>query len=163
MKMLLTFFAILGFATHTLATELRTEIHINATAEAVWSVLTDFESYPDWNPFIIELEGDVKEGNRIHVRISPPNSRTMDFKPEVLEFEENKSFRWKGKLWIRGIFDGEHIFELLEHEDGSTTLVHREIFGGILVPFFRKQLFTNTREGFILMNEGIKERAENLN
>jgi uncharacterized protein YndB with AHSA1/START domain len=32
--------------------ELHTEIEIDASAERVWDILTDFASYPQWNPFI---------------------------------------------------------------------------------------------------------------
>ena len=32
--------------------ELHSEIEINAPVERVWEVLTDFASYPRWNPFI---------------------------------------------------------------------------------------------------------------
>jgi hypothetical protein len=36
----------------------------------------------------------------------------MTFKPTILTLESNKEFRWKGKLGITGIFDGEHYFIL---------------------------------------------------
>jgi len=32
--------------------ELRTDIEIDAPVERVWEVLTDFDRFPDWNPFI---------------------------------------------------------------------------------------------------------------
>jgi uncharacterized protein YndB with AHSA1/START domain len=36
--------------------EIRTEILINAQAYKVWKALTDFNSYPSWNPFIKYLK-----------------------------------------------------------------------------------------------------------
>ena len=35
---------------------------IEAPPERVWQILTDLDSYPDWNPFIIEGSGQVTEG-----------------------------------------------------------------------------------------------------
>ena len=37
--------------------ELRREVEIAAPAERVWSVLVDFDAYPDWNPFIRSIQG----------------------------------------------------------------------------------------------------------
>ena len=42
--------------------EISTNININATAEKVWSVLTNFSKYSDWNPFIKTIEGEVLFG-----------------------------------------------------------------------------------------------------
>lgn len=140
--------------------ELRTEITINAPVQTVWEILTDFEKYPGWNPFIRSLEGDVKEGHKFKVIIQPPGSRAMTFKPVCLEYSSNRSFRWLGHLFIPGLFDGEHIFELIELKDGSTKFVQREHFKGVLVLLLWKQLNTNTRKGFEAMNRKLKELAE---
>ena len=35
-------------------------IEIAASPERVWQVLTDFASYPKWNPFILSLSGRLK-------------------------------------------------------------------------------------------------------
>jgi uncharacterized protein YndB with AHSA1/START domain len=40
--------------------ELSTEIEIDAPPADVWRVLSDSEAYPEWNPFIRKLEGDLR-------------------------------------------------------------------------------------------------------
>jgi uncharacterized protein YndB with AHSA1/START domain len=44
-----------------MAKEIKTEILINASPDKVWAILTDFDNYPSWNPFITSLKGEVKE------------------------------------------------------------------------------------------------------
>ena len=76
---------------------IETEININAPAEEVWATLMDHASYPDWNPFLIQLTGDPDVGSTIQVTIQPPDSEAMDFAPNVLVNTPNKEFRWCGK------------------------------------------------------------------
>jgi len=140
--------------------EIKTEILINASPSRVWSVLTNFQNYPQWNPFIKSITGQVGVGNKITARIEPPEASGMTFKPKVLAFETNKEFKWLGHLWIPGLFDGEHKFELIDNQNGTTTFIQSEKFNGILVPLFGKMLDVNTMNGFRLMNQKLKELAE---
>jgi len=139
---------------------LRTEITINATPDKVWAILTDFNNYPNWNPFVTSITGEAKVGNKINVRIEPPEAGANSFKPTVTAFETNRKFSWLGVVLFRGILDGEHKFELTDNQNGTTTLVQSENFIGILVPFFKKMLDNNTRRGFESMNNKLKELAE---
>jgi hypothetical protein len=140
--------------------EVSTGININAPASKVWKILTNFGDYPEWNPFLRWLHGDVSAGKKIAVRITPPGANGMTFKPTVLKFVANKEFLWLGHLLFPGLFDGEHIFELIDNGNGTTTFVQRERFSGILIPLFNKKLDVNTREGFELMNQQLKKKAE---
>lgn len=140
--------------------EIKTEITINANPIKVWKLLTDFENYPNWNPFIKSINGEVKVGNKITARIEPPDASGMTFKPIVLTYEPNKELRWIGTLLFKGLFDGEHKFELVDNRNGTTTFIQSERFNGILVPLFAKQLDNNTKRGFELMNKKLKEMAE---
>ena len=70
--------------------ELDTEIEINASSEAVWNLLTDTSRFPEWNPFIRRLQGELKAGQKLTVFIQPSGTRGMEFKPVVLKVEPNK-------------------------------------------------------------------------
>lgn len=142
--------------------EIKTEILIQATPEKVWSKLTNFSKYPNWNPFIKSITGEVAVGKKITAQIQPPGAKEMTFKPTILTFETNKTLTWLGHLWIAGLFDGEHHFQLLDNGDGTTTFLHSEKFKGILVPLFKKQLSNNTRKGFEAMNEKLKILSEQI-
>ena len=76
---------------------LTTEIQIHASSEKVWSVLTDFEKYPEWNPFIKSITGNPSEGNKIKARIEPPDGNGMTFRPKVLKNEPNNRHRSRSK------------------------------------------------------------------
>jgi hypothetical protein len=135
------------------------EIEIEATPEAVWAVLADTASYPDWNPFVRRLEGELREGERLEARIAPPGGREMTFKPVVLAAQPGRELRWLGRLLLPHLFDGEHSFRLERLDDGRTRFVQSESFSGLLVPLLRSSL-EKTRRGFEEMNAALKERVE---
>lgn len=139
---------------------IQTDIVIDADISIVWNVLLDFERYPTWNPFIKSITGEQSVGNKLTVSIKPPDSNGMTFKPKILTIEPNKEFRWKGKLGVTGIFDGEHYFILEPVDKNQTKFIHGEKFSGILVLLMGNML-EKTKEGFQLMNEAIKKESEN--
>jgi hypothetical protein len=141
--------------------DLHSEIEIDAPAERVWHLLTDFASYPQWNPFIHSIRGQPIRGEGLEVRIEPPGGRGMTFKPKVLKAEDNRELRWLGHLLVPGLFDGEHSFTIESLAKNRVRFVQREAFKGLLVPLlFAGSLETNTQRGFEQMNRALKERAE---
>jgi len=140
--------------------QLHTEIEIGASAWRVWELLTDFASYPEWNPFIRSISGEPAPGERLQARLEPPGGRAMTFKPKVLTAEPNRELRWLGHLLVPGLFDGEHSFTIQPLEDDRVRFIQREAFKGLLVPLFAQSLESNTRRGFEEMNHALKERAE---
>ena len=140
--------------------EIREEIEISSSATRIWQILSDFSNYPTWNPFIRRAKGDAKEGTKLDVYLQPSGARGMSFKPAVLKAEANHELRWLGRLFLPGIFDGEHIFTIEPTTPGHLRFVQREIFKGILVPFLAKSLDKDTRRGFREMNQALKTRAE---
>lgn len=140
--------------------ELYTEIEIEAPPSTVWKVLMEFEAYSEWNPFIPQLLGKAVDGAKLEVKIHPPGGSATVFRPTVQSVKEEGEFRWLGHLLIPGLFDGLHIFELHKNGNETTRFVQREEFRGVLVPLFWRMLDTKTRQGFIAMNEALKQRVE---
>ena len=140
---------------------IRTEIIIQAPIHKVWQELLDFEKYPQWNPFV-HIKGQAQVGAQLENTMHLEGQSPQIFKPVVLKVDAETEFRWKGKLFISGLFDGEHYF-LLEKIDGqSTRLIHGENFTGLLVRPLLGMIGAKTEAGFERMNLGLKEWVEGL-
>ena len=140
--------------------ELRAEIDIDADPDSVWAVLMDFETYPEWNPFIQPIEGSQAVGATLRLRIQPPDSRGMTLTPHVTVIEPARAFGWLGSLGIRHIFDGAHRFQLEPIDGGRRTrFVQSERFRGVLLPFVRRSVLPPTLRGFEAMNLALADRV----
>ena len=142
-----------------MTTEISHEIEIDATPAEVWNVLADVDAYPEWNPFVVRLAGEVREGARLEARIAPPGGRAMTFRPTVVAAEPERELRWLGRLLVRGLFDGEHSFRIEPLADGRSRFVQSERFSGVLVRPLRRML-GRTEAGFAQMNAALKRRVE---
>ena len=134
-------------------------IEIDAEPDVVWRQLADTGSYGDWNPFVRRLDGELTEGSRLEVEITPPEGRAMTFKPKVLAAEPGRELRWLGHLLVKGLFDGEHSFEIEPLDGGRTRFTQSERFSGLLVRPLGGGL-GKTERGFEAMNRALKARAE---
>jgi hypothetical protein len=138
---------------------IETSIAIDASAACVWALLTDFARMPAWNPFIRSISGDLAQGARLSVHIAPPGQSGMRFRPTVLALRSERELRWLGRLFIPGLFDGEHYFLLEPLGDTRTRLTQGEKFSGVLVGFLSGAL-RSTEAGFKAMNAALKQQAE---
>ena len=68
-------------------TNITTEIIINAPREKVWEILTDFDNYKNWNPFVIKSTGKAVVGTRL-VNTIKNGGRYFVFKPIILKIEK---------------------------------------------------------------------------
>lgn len=135
------------------------EVQINARPEEVWAVLTDFERFHEWNPFLVQATGRAEPGERLMLRFRLPNGgREMVFKPTVLTSEPHRLLRWRGRLGLPGVFDGLHSFELTPRE-GVTHVLQSETFTGALVPV-TGSVIRQSEVGFGMLTDALKKRVE---
>ena len=137
---------------------IQTEVTINATASKVWQVLTDFEAYPQWNPFIRQIDGAIQPGQQLIIELNL-SGRTMTFNPTVLFMQPERALRWLGRFSIPGIFDGEHSLNIEPLGANRVRFIQSETFRGILVPF-SGAILNDTEQSFQEMNQALREHAE---
>lgn len=141
---------------------IQTEIEIDASPEVVWETLVSLDEYPHWNPFITSATGEVAAGNTIRVTINQKGDEGMSFEPEIIVSEAGKELKWVGKVLVPGLFDGTHSFVIEKISDSRVRLYHSESFRGILVPLIWGSIKDDTHDGFVAMNQALKEKVEKV-
>jgi hypothetical protein len=141
---------------------IETSIVIDSTPEKVWGILTKFEEYELWNPFMTKVIGSATLDSKIEVNIKTISGKKRTYYPIITRCETNKELRWKGKSFLPGVFDGERIFILENSKDDKILFSHKEIFSGLGVRLVGNKLDESLRESFVTMNEALKVRAENF-
>jgi hypothetical protein len=140
--------------------EIHTEIGIDASPDAVWDVLVDLVSYPDWNPMVKKAGGEVRVGERLRLHYEPEGHRKRTFNPLLLVVEPGRELRWRGQPGMRFLFESEHIYILKETPEGNTHLDHDMIFYGLIIPAVRHFIEKATRKPFNDLNRAMKDRVE---
>jgi hypothetical protein len=144
----------------TMTYEIRTEIGIDAPPARVWEVLADFPDYPDWNPFILEVQGEVRQDSMIKYRFEFPRGIRIWAAANILRFEPDKELRWAAHFLTPGTFNGEHYFLIEPVSAASVVFHHGEIFSGVTLSVIRPLLSIYGMPIYQRLNRALKQRVE---
>jgi len=120
---------------HVFSTTCRVDVNIRASAKDVWSILVDASAYPRWNSTVSGIDGQIREGERLRLRV-PGTDRT--FTPTVSGVVPNERMTWTGGF--APLFKGVRTFVLSSRTDGSTDFTMQERFSGLMLPLARRSL-----------------------
>ena len=140
--------------------ELKAEVKINSSPETVWSVISDFSRYPDWNPIITQITGELKLGAKLEIHLTTVGGKSRIYYPEITKVESPIEIRWYGKFFFSGIFSGERILTIDKISDNEVNFINREIFSGIGVKFTPKKMENDILSSFESMNNSLKNYIE---
>lgn len=132
---------------------------INATAEQIFEVLTDFESYPDWNPDIKEVsvteKGDEGYASEVWFKVDA-KIKTVTYTLVYDYSSAPDSFSWDLKEGDIKKLTGSYAFD--EFDDVTEVTYEVEIDPGFPVPgFLRKQAEKQIVRGAL---KDLKKRVE---
>ena len=128
---------------------------IKATPEHIWQILTNATGYPEWDTSMDHIEGQLALGETVKffTRLSP-----QAFPVKVTVFEPAQKLVLTGGMPL-GLFKSERTHTLTTTPDGQTTFHTEEIFSGLLLPIFGKNIpdLTDNFQAFVA---ALKSRAE---
>ena len=110
-------------------------VNIRAKAENIWGLLTDAKDFPRWNSTVTSIEGQIREGEQLRLRV-PGTDRT--FTPRVSGVVPSERMTWTGGF--APLFKGVRTFELKPRNDGSTDFAMEERFSGLMWPLVKGSL-----------------------
>jgi len=128
---------------------------INASAETVWKILSDAGNYPTWDASMDHIEGTLALGQTVKffTKLS-----AQSFPVKVTAFEPNHKMVLTGGLPL-GLFKSERTHVLTANKNGTTTFHTEEIFSGLLLPLFGKNI-PDLTENFKNFAAALKKQAE---
>jgi hypothetical protein len=142
----------------TFMKELRADIEINAPTGKVWKVVTGFSKYPDWNPFIVMMTGELKVGNLFDVTVAPPGKKETRFRSKVMRIETGSEMAFHGKI-MGGLLSDDHVFKCESISGDRTRFSQVLIFRGILLPMAGGTVKASGK-GLEQMNQAMKVICE---
>lgn len=138
--------------------DFKSQVDVDAPADLVWTVLTDFSSYPIWNPFISPLKGEPRAGGQLEVTIHP-GAQTITYPATVIALRPNRELAWSGRIGSAGVIDTTYRFTIEPLQSGRARLVAHETHKGALV-FLSSALLKDVQAGLAAMIRAARTRAE---
>lgn len=132
---------------------------VDADAASVWAVLTDLESYGDWNPTVTSLSGEIEVGETLAGRLSFPNGVVVPFRPTVRVVDPERELRWEVAVGGRGTIDAEHSVTIEPREDGRVVLEQVTRVEGVLAAPLMGRFGAGVRAAMEAMGEALAEVA----
>jgi hypothetical protein len=132
----------------------RDAVVVDAPRAAIWSLLTEFDRYDEWNPYITRARGDASVGSTIELGFREAGDDTEV--GTVLIVNPFRKIEWRTRVVAPGVLDREQIFRVLPLEAGQWEVVQEVRIEGVLAPFVD---FDDDRTGLVEMLDAIARVA----
>ena len=111
---------------------------VPASPEQIWAVITDAQTYPDWNPVFVEVQGTYEDGATMTYQMKDASGATSTVKSTVIKFDPQRELEQFGGM--RGVLTFDHHW-ILEPVEGGTKVIQHEDYRGIGVWFWDPSWF----------------------
>jgi hypothetical protein len=113
----------------------RNAVAVEAPREAIWTLLTQFDRYHEWNPYITQASGNATVGSSVELTFGTDGGDAKRESAEVLIVHPQRKLEWRTRVVAPGVLDREQIFRVIPLEDGRWAVVQDVRFEGLFAPF----------------------------
>ena len=135
-------------------------VEVDAPADVVWSVLTDFDSYGEWNPFISRCRAQLTVGAPIEMVVQQLAPRPITMREWIRSVTPGSEFSYSMKPAPLGALRSNRTHTLVPLAENRTRYESHFELGGWLAPLVGLLFGRGFRRGFPGMTTGVQREAE---
>ncbi|RDI51085.1 SRPBCC domain-containing protein [Nocardia mexicana] len=137
-------------------------VDIDAPAEVVWKVLTDFPAYGEWNPFVPGCSTTLEPGAPIDMRVRLVGPRPKAQREWIRSHTPGTEFSYAMKPIPLGALHSLRSHTLTPLDTGRCRYTSHFEIAGWLQPLVTGLMGSALRRGFGDMTTAVKQRAQQL-
>lgn len=111
----------------------RVETYVDSPPEAVWAVVSDAATYPNWNPVFIAVDGAFSEGATVATTVQQPGMDPVQMTSEVVSITPGREIHQR--LGMPVIITSDHRW-IIEPQGNGTLIIQDEVDVGLMVWFW---------------------------
>ena len=134
---------------------------VQAPAELVWELISDFSTWGDWNPIYRKAEGQMKIGTPLTIEQALPGEPVQVIQPVVQDWVPFEQLHWRSSR-LGGFVTAIRYIEIERMGEANSTFSNGELFMGMLVRWVSKSERRKLRAAYTEMGEALRDHAEAL-
>ncbi len=142
--------------------QIHSSIDIEAPASLVWAILTDFDAYKRWNPYLRAVLGKPTTGDTLSIALQGRTRAVTSISSLLTRVREPREMRWRQRLVAPGIYTTEHSLRIETLPAGGVRFHQTEQIKGLFASFLGRGSRRATEESFHAMSHALKTRAEHM-
>jgi len=136
-------------------------IGVQAPAEIVWEVVSDFDRWHEWNPLYVKAAGQLKIGTSLTLEEAIGDRPVKVIQPIVQDWVPFEQLHWRSQR-LGGFVTAIRYIEVENMGEANATFSNGELFMGLLVKWISKDERRALKAAFTAMGEAVRDRAEAL-
>jgi hypothetical protein len=132
---------------------------VQAPAEILWEVISDFATWGDWNPVHPRIEGALRIGTPLNVEVVLGDAPGTVVEAVVQDWVPYEQLHWRTKR-LRGFVTAIRYLEIEKMGPANATFSNGELFVGALVRLVSRDERRRLRAAYARMGEAVRDRAE---
>lgn len=132
---------------------------INAPLERVWSILTDFAHYGEWNTFVPSMQATLQIGSPLTMKVQMRKGLSVKIHATVSLVEAQHRLAWTPRMpaWF---LKSERFQVITALDENTTQYWTREVFTGVAALLLKLLLSKDLQRGFSSVARDLKTQAE---
>ena len=137
-----------------------TFVAIDAPADKAWNILTDVSHYPDWNPYIVKVDGTLSSAAKLTIE-SRSEGKSESHRVRVTRFDPaGHQFSWQGASIFSGLLSWSEQYSVEALDANHCRVTVAESHQGLLANWYWKSHKNRGLASHRLLGAALKKKAE---